>query len=58
MFAYVGVTMSGVQFPLVSPRFYIIGDSEHFRVVHSDPIKQDLTHVVAVYIPACEDLKP
>ena len=45
MFAYVGVTMSGVQFPLVSPGFYIMGDSEHFRVVHSDPTKQDLIHV-------------
>jgi len=45
MFAYVGVTMSRVQFPLVSPSFYIMGDSEHFRVVHSDPTKQDLIHV-------------
>ena len=45
MFAYVGVIMSGVQFPLVSPDFYIMGDSEHFRVVRSDPTKQDLVHV-------------
>jgi len=27
MFAYIGVTMSGVQFPLVSPGFYVMGDS-------------------------------
>ena len=33
MFAYVGVTMSGVQFPLVSPGFYVMGDSEHFLLV-------------------------
>jgi len=35
--------MSGVQFPLVSPGFYMMNDSEHFRVVHSDPTKKDYT---------------
>jgi len=45
MLACFGVTMSGVQFPLVSPGFYIMGDSERFTAVHSDPTKQDLIHV-------------
>jgi len=38
-------TMSGIQFPLLSLGFYMMRDSEHFRVVHCDLTKQDLVHI-------------